>query len=197
MIMNEPLVITTPCRQCGFIHNCYCATIPAINSDLMVTLLTHPNELSRSTNTGKIVKRLLPCTHIEPWERKAPPPEYMTSGKTPVLVFPSPSSIPLAEWQQQHPEPSHFIVLDATWQEAKKMLNRSQWLQTLPQVCIEAAEASQYQLRRNQQSGNLCTFEVVTQLVHEVESKNTAQDMRVFFGDYLQRYQAERCGHAR
>ncbi|MGF1751671.1 tRNA-uridine aminocarboxypropyltransferase [Vibrio cionasavignyae] len=204
--MNQSPCLATTCVRCGFQHNCYCDAIPTITSDLTITLLTHPNETKRATNTGQIVKQLLPNTHIEIWQRKGPIPSYIApkedpsvceneGNTTPVLVFPSESSVPLAQWQSQHPRGSHFILLDATWQEAKKMLNRSDWLQALPQVSITAPESSQYQLRRNQQSGNLCTFEVVAQMINELESDKTARTMLAFFKDYLARYQAERCGH--
>ncbi|MCW8348428.1 DTW domain-containing protein [Vibrio sp. ZSDZ65] len=204
--MNQSPHLATTCVRCGFQHNCYCDAIPTITSDLSITLLTHPNETSRATNTGQIVKQLLANTHVDIWQRKGPIPSYIASKErpsicehkgnaTPVLVFPSESSVPLTQWQSQHPRGSHFILLDATWQEARKMLNRSEWLQALPQVSITPPASSQYQLRRNQQSGNLCTFEVVAQMINELESDKTARTMLAFFKDYLARYQAERCGH--
>ncbi|MBY6199574.1 tRNA-uridine aminocarboxypropyltransferase [Vibrio hangzhouensis] len=190
--------MTQTCTHCGFTHNCYCEAIPTIASDLYLTLLTHPNELGRATNTGKLIAKMLAQAEITEWQRKQPCPRCTGDSNLhpPVLLFPSENSVSIADWQAQHPGKSHFIVLDATWQEAKKMLNRSTWLQSLPQVHIESAQASQYQLRRNQQSGNLCTFEVCAQLVRELGDEDRANVMLTFFNDYLQRFQAERSGHA-
>lgn len=190
--------MTQVCTTCGFIHNCYCEAIPTIASDLCFTLLTHPNEFQRETNTGKLVARVIKQVNIREWQRKQPDPYCLpgSSVLTPVLVFPGQDSMPLTQWQKQHPSASNFIVLDGTWQEAKKMLNRSQWLQNLPKVHLEATQSSQYQLRRNQEVGNLCTFEVCAQMVRELESSDDANAMLTFFEQYLQWFQAERSGHA-
>lgn len=187
------------CTTCGFIHNCYCEAIPTIASDLCFTLLTHPNELTRATNTGKLINRLFMSSAITEWQRKQPCERCLpdTSPHTPVLVFPCEESKPLCEWQrEQQGLASNFIVLDGTWQEAKKMLNRSAWLQSLPKVHLNATQLSQYQLRRNQEAGNLCTFEVCAEITREVGSEQDADTMLTFFDDYLQRFQAERSGHA-
>ncbi|MGR5503575.1 tRNA-uridine aminocarboxypropyltransferase [Vibrio sp. DNB22_10_4] len=187
------------CTTCGFIHNCYCEAIPTIASDLCFTLLTHPNELSRATNTGKLIDRLFASSQVTQWQRKQPCERCLpkTSPSLPVLVFPSEDSVPLEEWQaQQQGQTSNFIVLDGTWQEAKKMLNRSAWLQALPKVHLDTELLSRYALRRNQQAGNLCTFEVCAEITRQVASKHDANAMLTFFDEYTLRFQAERSGHA-
>ncbi|WP_394154713.1 tRNA-uridine aminocarboxypropyltransferase [Vibrio maritimus] len=187
------------CPRCGFIHNCYCEAIPTIASDLCFTLLTHPNEPPRATNTGKLIDKLFDDCTITEWQRKSPCERCLpdTSPHSPVLVFPCEESVLLAKWhQKQQGAKSNFIVLDGTWQEAQKMLNRSAWLQSLPKVHLDSAELSQYQLRRNQEPGNLCTFEVCAEITREVGNEHDANAMLTFFEDYLLRFQAERSGHA-
>jgi DTW domain-containing protein YfiP len=187
------------CTTCGFIHNCYCEAIPTIAFDLCFTLLTHPNEFSRATNTGKLIDRLFASSKVTEWQRKQPCERCLpeTSPNLPVLVFPSEDSVPLDVWQaQQQRQTSNFIVLDGTWQEAKKMLNRSAWLQSLPKVHLDTDQLSRYALRRNQQAGNLCTFEVCTEITRQVASEHDANAMLTFFDEYMLRFKAERSGHA-
>ncbi len=189
----------TVCPKCGFQYNCYCEAIPSIASRLNFTLLTHPNELSRATNTGTILTQLLSRVAIEPWARQIPSEKLVTllPPKRAVVLYPSDDSTDISTLTEQELDHTHIVVLDATWQEAKKMLLRSPWLNALPKVHVTANQTSQYPLRRNQQAGNLCTFEVVSEVIAVLESQQTAQRMRAFFTHYLACFQAERSGHQR
>jgi DTW domain-containing protein YfiP len=59
----------------------------------------------------------------------------------------------------------NIILLDATWQEARKMFNKSPYLQNLPRAHIKPRQISRYQLRRNQPEGGLCTAECVVEIL--------------------------------
>ncbi|MGV8836132.1 DTW domain-containing protein, partial [Cellvibrio sp.] len=59
----------------------------------------------------------------------------------------------------------NIILLDATWQEARKMFNKSPYLKNLPRAHINPRQISQYQLRRNQPEGGLCTAECVVEIL--------------------------------
>ncbi|WP_261816379.1 tRNA-uridine aminocarboxypropyltransferase [Vibrio gallicus] len=183
------------CQQCGFAHNCVCEQLPQVNIGFELVILYHPNELQRATNTGKLLtKSLVGATHYQ-WSRTEPPAELLTriaEHDNVKLLFPSNTSAPLT-----HDEPNKvlYIILDATWQEAKKMWRQSPWLQQLSQVHIESNRLSQYTLRRNQEQGNLCTFEVGSALVATHEGTHSTQKLERFFEHYLKVFQADRCGH--
>jgi DTW domain-containing protein YfiP len=74
----------------------------------------------------------------------------------------------------------NIILLDATWQEARKMFNKSPYLKSLPRAQIKPRQVSQYQLRRNQPEGGLCTAECVVEIliaknhIHIAERLDTA-----------------------
>ena len=57
------------------------------------------------------------------------------------------------------------FLLDATWQEAGKMFNKSPYLKNVPRTKIKPRQISQYQLRRNQPEGGLCTAECVVEIL--------------------------------
>ena len=44
-----------PCPHCGFQFNCICSLLPKLSSEHSLMLLMHPNELTRDTNTGKLL----------------------------------------------------------------------------------------------------------------------------------------------
>ncbi|EKM26495.1 tRNA-uridine aminocarboxypropyltransferase [Vibrio sp. HENC-03] len=191
-----------PYPHCGFQFNCICSLLPKLSSEQSLMLLMHPNELTRDTNTGKLLAQCqLNVTQVV-WDRKTPPAELLETlanpSLLPVLLFPSEESLTLEQVQQQSTEQDRqplYIILDATWQEARKMINKSRWLEGIAMMGLTTQVDSQYQLRRNQQEGNLCTFEVAAQLLGQLGEEQNQQQMLDFFEQYLPRFQAEKSGH--
>ena len=191
------------CPSCGFQFNCICSLLPNLSSEHSIMLLMHPNELARNTNTGKLLQQCKLKVKQAIWDRKQPPSELIThledSSLYPVLLFPSKESLTLeqvAEQSQQQSRKPLFIILDATWQEARKMINKSRWLENVPMMGIATQGDSHYQLRRNQQQGNLCTFEIAAQLLGQLGEEDNQQQMQDFFTHYLATFQADKSGHA-
>ncbi|EGX6964870.1 DTW domain-containing protein [Vibrio alginolyticus] len=195
--------MSQPCPTCGFQFNCMCSLMPKLTSEHNILLLMHPNELKRDTNTGQLLEQCQLSIERVIWDRKQPPAELLSllaeSSRYPVLLFPCEESITLEDvvlQSQQQTKTPLFIILDATWQEARKMINKSRWLEGIPTMGLSASADSQYQLRRNQQQGNLCTFEVAAHLLGQLGEQNNQQQMQRFFAHYLALFQAEKSGHA-
>jgi DTW domain-containing protein YfiP len=53
-----------------------------------------------------------------------------------------------------------FVLLDATWPEARKMFRKSPYLDKLPVLNLQSEQLSNYKLRRSQQDSHYCTSEV-------------------------------------
>lgn len=191
-----------PCPSCGLRHQCLCSAIPQLSSALFLSLLTHENEYQRATNTGQWLVQSLPNCAAFTWQRTLPPTALLQRMAEPdyhsVLVYPSEQSVPVAlEHQnaQAMGKKMHFIVLDGTWQEAKKMLRKSPWL-TVPHVNINVQSESCYQLRRHQQAGHLCTLEVGAALLNSLDESENAQQLNAFLNRFMRTLQADKSGHA-
>lgn len=139
-------------------------------------LLTHERELNKSTNTGRIVKEVLgDDAEIILWKRKEPN-EFLVSlleTKKAALVFPVNES----EFSDNTPESyEYLVILDATWQEARKMFNRSSYLNQADKVSLKTTKPSVFTLRRNQIEGGLSTAEcVIALLCHQ----NTSDKLKL------------------
>ncbi|CAE6920930.1 hypothetical protein ACOMICROBIO_FLGHMIGD_02754 [Vibrio sp. B1FLJ16] len=194
--------MSQPCPDCSFHFNCICSLLPKLTSEHAMILLMHPNEVSRDTNTGKLLQQCRLNVEQIIWDRKQPPQELMErledSELYPVLLFPGEESLTLENVKQlskqQNRQPL-FIILDATWQEARKMINKSHWLKNVPLMGLVTQGESDYQLRRNQQQGNLCTFEVAAQLLGQLGEEDNQRQMQSFFDHYIAAFQAEKSGH--
>ncbi|MGB2079710.1 MAG: tRNA-uridine aminocarboxypropyltransferase [Vibrio sp.] len=210
MSSSEPLA--PACPRCRLQHQCLCDQIPALNSQLSFALLTHPNEVKRSTNSGQLIADVLPNNqvHLHIWQRKEPPEELIKQLKSdaylPVLLYPNENSqtpeqikVKLEIKKQSTASSSPkllFIILDATWQEAKKILNKSSWLDDVCHLKLEPTAASSYALRRNQKQGHLCTCEVGIELLKQFDEPENAAKLDKYMQAYFAHFEADRSGHA-
>ncbi|MBT2918515.1 DTW domain-containing protein [Vibrio anguillarum] len=192
-----------PCPVCHFSYQCLCSLQPTLDSQLRIALLMHENEPHRATNTGKLLLRSLPNSSVYIWDRistaKSLQKRILDEKLNAVVIFPSTRSQSLTEYQSLSTSDTQeivFIILDGTWQEAKKMLNKSPWLSDLPQLHLTPNQISQYGLRRNQDAGHLCTLEVGVELLNSLGEPNNARELRAFFTYYLKAFQADKSGHA-
>ncbi len=83
-----------------------------------------------------------------------------------------------------------FVLLDATWPEARKMFRKSPYLNHLPVLSLQSEQISRYQLRRSRRDDHFCTSEVAAlclELAGEARAAQTLQAyLYVFTHHYLQ-----------
>lgn len=189
------------CPRCGFVHNCICDAEPQLSCDAHFILLTHPKELGKDTNTGELMLRTLPNCQRYTWDRVNPPAtllEQLSSPRyQPWLLFPSDEQHPATQYQPADGKQPLFILLDATWQEARKMVRKSTWLAQLPRLSLTPVSTSAYQLRRNQQAGNLCTCEAGIALLELLGESAQATQLNLYFQEFISTFHADKSGHAR
>ncbi len=133
-------------------------------NNLKIYLLTHKKELDRKTSTSNVVMSVLKerCETIV-WERTNPDPRFDTDMKVEdtVLVFKDENGTSTEELV----EIQNFILLEGTWQEARKIYNRSPYLKKYRVLSINSESESEYKLRRNQVEAGLSTAEAVIEIL--------------------------------
>jgi len=145
---------------------------------MKIFLLTHERELHRGTNTGSlavedsndIVERIL-------WERVNPDKDLtrLIDNNEAILLYSkgeSSSEVSSAIIEEYE----NIIIIDSTWQEAKKIFNQSAYLKNAPQFTLKTESDSLYKLRANQPKGGLCTIECIIEVLiikgqHKMASK--------------------------
>ena len=133
-------------------------------------------EQDKPSNTGKLIRAIWPDTRIVNWSRVAPDNELLERINDPahqtVLVFPEQYA---ADEQKSVAtdsvygvkQPTCFIILDATWQQARKIYRQSPYFHSLPLFSLLPDQASVYTLRRNRNPQHLCTAEVAAQVLKQ------------------------------
>jgi DTW domain-containing protein YfiP len=146
---------------------------------MKIFLLTHERELLRTSNTGVLAKNVAPeIVERIIWKRNTPNPSLLDAinrENTALLYLVDDADIaPIESFET-------IILLDATWQEARKMLNRSPYLKNLPGARITPRQLSRYQLRRNQPEGGLCTAECVVEILIAKNQVDVAERLDTAF----------------
>lgn len=151
---------------------------------MKITLLTHERELDRNTNTGALA--LEHCGDIverRVWARRQPDAALIGAierGEA-ALVYPA------GDATAARPESfDQLILIDATWQEARKIYNHSPYLRAAPRVTLAADTTSSYRLRRNQPVGGLCTAECVIGILRRCGEAVAADRLETAFIEFNQ-----------
>ncbi|QQX78428.1 DTW domain-containing protein [Shewanella sp. KX20019] len=177
---------------------------------MQIILLTHEREVSRPTNTGQIALKCFPqyCQRIV-WARTTPDAVLLEKLQQPdcALLFPEDMVAENKNFAELHHTnndvskvgrlgemdtsdaikalPSTLVILDATWQEARKMLRRSAYLKEAKKYALTATHDSQFKLRRNQVEGGLCTIECIMELFKQAKMTSQAEALAAEFAHML------------
>lgn len=131
---------------------------------MKITLLTHFKEFDKRSNTGRLVLDMLgeKAEQLR-WDRMNPPVqlvEEIDRGGV-ALIYPGAA----AENDGDLSGITRCILIDGTWHEARKIHQRSPYLQNVRRICLSTGEKSRYNLRKNQKEFGLCTAECVIEVL--------------------------------
>lgn len=172
---------------------------------IQIILLTHEREVGRPTNTGQLALQAYPeyCQRVV-WSRVHPDVSLvrlLENGQA-ALLFPDiedtqalkVSLDELDDYQRGVSDealPDVIVILDATWQEARKMCRRSEYLKKAMKYALPTSSMvdnpSQFTLRRNQVEGGFCTVECIQQLFSLNQMHEEAAALMQKFKDFNQR----------
>jgi hypothetical protein len=153
--------------------HCLCALRPSVGTRAGVCLLMADVEPLKPSNTGWLIADVVADTFAFGWARTetdpALPALLADPRWQPYLVFPGEYVAPERVVHGVAPPDTCgagaekrplFILLDATWPEARKMFRKSPYLDHLPVLSLQPEQLSRYKLRRARREDHLCTSEV-------------------------------------
>jgi len=155
------------------------------------TLLTHFKEFPKRSNTGRVVLDVLGNAAEQlRWDRMNPPAgllEEIEAGGV-ALVYPG----AVDEDDGELAGITHFILIDGTWHEARKIHQRSPYLQKVRRVNPTPAGKSRYTLRKNQKEACLCTAECVIEVLRSTGDNAVADLLEERFLAFISQSGAKR-----
>jgi len=165
----------------------------------------------KPSNTGWLVADVVPDTHAFIWSRTAVDPALTAlladPQWQPYLVFPDnadettrestpasgsevvASAESIAAYAGRRPL---FVLLDATWPEARKMFRKSPYLARLPRLNLQPQRPSRYRLRRSEHAQYLCTSEVAAMCLALAGDARAAELLDAYLDVFTDHYRKAR-----
>ena len=81
-----------------------------------------------------------------------------------------------------------FILLDATWNEARKMFRKSPYLDRFPVLSLQPEQISRYRLRRSNRDEHLCTAEVAALCLELAGDERAAGALNAYLDVFTEHY---------
>ncbi|MCE8017850.1 DTW domain-containing protein [Halomonas sp. MCCC 1A17488] len=196
---------TERCAGCNLpVLNCLCPYRASAESEARVWLITHPLEHLKPTNTGRLIRDVLPATEVFTWYRTAPDERLLAllddPRFAPFVIFPDDQpdyaervvgmeAVGAAKRKDKVPV---FILLDGTWRQARRIFRKSDYLDRLPVLPLATSRVTRYRLRKPASQAHLCTAEVAAELLRQSGDGEAAQVLDDYFDAFNVSYAASR-----
>jgi DTW domain-containing protein YfiP len=169
---------------------CVCAVIEPLDLATRVVVVSHPREVGKPTNTGRLVGVSLLRGEVRVRHRgEALPLEDLTGPEQrPLLLFSGLGARTLtAEHAEDDGRERVLIVPDGTWRQARRMVVREPGLAALPRVCLPDGPPSRYRLRGHYDPRSLATFEAVARALGVLEGPQVQRALERLFDAMVER----------
>jgi DTW domain-containing protein YfiP len=181
-----------PATHCLCAHRVRVAT----PSRAGVCLLMADIEPLKPTNTGWLIADVVSDTYAFGWARTEVDPALLAlladPQWQPYVVFPGEYADPERVVAEVAGPGSGkrplFVLLDATWSEARKMFRKSPYLDRLPVLSLQSEQISRYRLRRSKRDDHFCTAEVAALCLELGGDARAATVLDAYFDVFSQHY---------
>ncbi len=185
------------CPGCRLVpSHCLCALRPEVPTQAGMCLLMADIEPLKPSNTGWLIADVVQRTFAFGWARTEVDPALLAlladPQWQPYVVFPGEFVAPerlvhTVSTVDANKRPL-FILLDATWPEARKMFRKSPYLNALPVLSLHPEQVSHYQLRRSRRDDHFCTSEVASLCLDLAGEGHAAQTLQAWLDVYTHHY---------
>jgi len=184
------------CSACRVIEShCLCAWRPSVEARSGVCLIMTNKEVFKPSNTGWLIADVVRDNHAFIWSRTEVDEHLLALLNDPqwqpYLVFPGEYVEPSRVTHTvalDHSRRPLFILLDATWTEARKIFRKSPYFDRLPILSLLPDRLSRYRLRRSTRSEHLCTAEVAALCLELAGDHDAASALDAYFDVFSQHY---------
>ncbi|KRW62310.1 tRNA-uridine aminocarboxypropyltransferase [Pseudomonas sp. TTU2014-080ASC] len=192
------------CPECRLaVSHCLCAWRPQVEACSGVSLLMHDVEALKPSNTGWLIADVVRDTSAFGWSRVEVDQRLLAllddPQWQPYLVFPGEYAAPervVSEVCTTEGKRPLFVLLDATWSEARKMFRKSPYLDRFPVLSLQPEQISRYRLRRSKRDDHFCTAEVAAMCLELAGDGRAAEALNAYLDVFSQHYLASKAPRA-
>jgi DTW domain-containing protein YfiP len=161
---------------------CVCAQIPVVETRTRFVILRHALETLKSTNTARLAHLALPNSEIVPHGVQGQPiqPDTLAPEGT-WLLYPGGTT------ETPATPPARVLVLDGSWSQARRMLQRFHFLHGLPRLSLVPREVERVRMRKQHLEEGMSTLEAVAGAVALLEGEEKGRQLDALYSDVTAR----------
>lgn len=164
----EPRQVCLRCRRP--LSVCYCQYLTRIETTTSIVLLQHPRERDMPIGTAHMANLCLPNSRLLvgfDWQNSAELARLLADpSRPPALLYPGEAATDLDKLPKGA---LTLVVVDGTWANTRKMVNRNPVLANLPRVAFRPERASEYRIRREPNIDSVSTIEALMYVLGALE----------------------------
>ncbi len=147
---------------------CWCDSITRVQSQTRVVFLQHPREARVPISTCRMAHHSLPNSemHIGLGVTGNPQLERICAMPDTAVLFPSDNAVDVSCIDVP---PQHLVVVDGTWSNAKKIVEKCPVLSKLPRLTFRPERPGAYRIRKEPAEHCLATIEAVAYVLELIE----------------------------
>ena len=147
---------------------CVCGALQPVDSRTRVVFLQHPREAKMPVSTCRLAHLSLPNSelHVGLGPEGNARLEAVARSPGAMVLFPGPGSVDVRDLTAP---PATLVVVDGTWTNARKLLQRSPLLASLPRVGFTPDRPGNYRIRKEPSAECVSTIEAVAHVLEHLE----------------------------
>jgi DTW domain-containing protein YfiP len=156
---------------------CVCRHIVPVQNRTPVTILQHPGERGHAFNSVRLARLGLAdvSVHLAWPDASGQMHKQVPVSERMALLYPREDAVDLAEIPVEQ-RPDHLVVLDGTWQQARRLYRDNPWLRELRHVSLSPEKPSQYRIRKEPAPHCLSTIESIAAALRILEPETEGLD---------------------
>jgi DTW domain-containing protein YfiP len=177
MPRRKKLDLDGRCDRClQQVAHCACALIPTIPSATHFLIIRHWKERRKPSNTGRLVDYALPNSMLvdygAPGETWDPSVLDLTNA---ALLFPS------EHGPRCTVAPDTVVVIDGSWPQARKLVNKLPGLKELPRLTVAPHGSDRTRLRTPPIANGVSTIEAVASALDWIDGPSSGEPLRTLY----------------
>ncbi|MBL4633467.1 MAG: DTW domain-containing protein [Kofleriaceae bacterium] len=161
------------CQQCRLYKaRCLCADLVRVPCAVEVVVVRHILETHRNSNTGGLATRCLKGARLVEYANPESPIDWqdLVAGDT-WLLYPKPGAKIPSEL------PERLIVVDGTWPQARRMVQRNKALYELPCLALPEPSKALPRMRKGARPEQMSTAESIATALHVLQQHAAAEQV--------------------
>ena len=162
------------CRACFFRREvCLCDRVVRVRARTSVLILRHAKEAWKSTNTARLAALALEGAEIVAYGAPGRPLDgALLRGEGTWLLFPGMGRTPPPAGP-----PRRLVVLDGSWGQARRMVQRVAALRALPRLSLPPHRPDRARMRRPPSPEGLSTLEAIALALGRLEGEDVQRPL--------------------